>query len=294
MAETQPAGAIYDLGYQRYTGERLGRGYVFRTLLRFSFRSAFGLGRGEKAKTLPVLVVAVVYLPAMIQIGVASASGMTNFIHYANHLEFTAFLLALFAAAQAPELIVTDRQQGILSLYLSRPLRATDYALAKLAALTSAMLVLTLGPQLMLFLGRIFISDKPWPTFVAEWPKLVPIVGGTVMVSLFFAAIGLALSSLASRRGYASAAVISFFLLTAAMSVMIRAVAFGSLKRYAVLANPSSLVVGFTNWLFEIEALRRSAVGRADLPVTLYLYVMLGVTALAIALLLARYRRGEA
>jgi len=78
------------------------------------------------------------------------------------------------------------------------------------------------------------------------------------------------------------------------MSAMIRAVAFGSLKRYAVLANPSSLVVGFTNWLFEIEALRRSAVGRADLPGTLYLYVMLGVTALAIALLLARYRRGEA
>jgi ABC-2 type transport system permease protein len=294
MAESQTAGAIYDLGYQRYTGERRGRGYAFRTLLNFSFRSAFGIGRGEKAKSLPVLVAAVVYLPAMIQIGVASSSGMSQFLSYANQLQFTAFLLALFAAAQAPELIVTDRQQGILSLYLSRPLRAMDYALAKLVALTGAMLVLTLGPQLMMFLGRIFISDKPWPTFVAEWPKLMPIFGGTILVSLFFAAIGLGLSSLASRRGYATAGVIAFFLLTAAMSEMIRAVAFGNLKRYAVLANPSLLITGLTNWLFEIEALRRSGVGRADLPGTLYLYVMLTVTALATGLLLNRYRRGDA
>ena len=215
--DARNAGAIYDLGYQRYTGERRGRRYAFRTLLAFSFRSAFGIGRGEKSKTLPVLVTALVYMPALIQIGVASSSGMVNFISYANHLQFTSFLLALFAAAQAPELIVTDRQQGTLALYLSRPLRAVDYPMAKLAALTAAMLVLTLGPQLMLFLGRVFISDTPWPAFVAEWPKLFPIVGGTLLVSLFFAAIGLGLSSMASRRGYASAGVISFFLLTAAM-----------------------------------------------------------------------------
>ena len=294
MADVQTAGAIYDLGYQRYTGVRHGRGYAFRTLLLFSFRSAFGMGRGEKAKSLPVLVAAIVYLPALIQIGVASASNMTQFLNYADNLEFTAFLLALFAAAQAPELIVTDRQQGMLSLYLSRPLRGVDYALAKLVALTGAMLVLTLGPQLMLFLGRVFLSDKPWPTFVTEWPKLFPILGGTVMVSLFFAAIGLGLSSRASRRGYASASVISFFLLMTAMSSMIQVVASGNVKRYAVLANPTLLVKGYTSWLFEIEALRRSAVGRADLPGAAYLGVMAAVTALAVALLLNRYRRGDA
>ena len=168
MAEIQTAGAIYDLGYQRYSGVRHGRGYAFRTLLLFSFRSAFGLGRGERAKLLPVVVAGIVYLPAIIQIGLASASNMTQVLNYADNLEFTGFLLALFAAAQAPELIVTDRQQGMLSLYLSRPLRGVDYALAKLAALTGAMLVLTLGPQLVLFLGRVFLSDKPWPTFVTE------------------------------------------------------------------------------------------------------------------------------
>ena len=293
MAETERTGAIYDLGYQHYTGQRFGRGYAFRILLFFSFAAAFGRGRGEKAKIIPAIIGAIVFLPALIQIGVASASGMVNFISYANHLQFTAFLLALFTASQAPEMVVTDRQQGTLALYLSRPLRSFDYALAKLAGLTGAMLVLTLGPQTLLFLGRVFISDKPWTTFVAEYPKLVPIVGGTVMVSLFFASIGLGLAAYASRRGYASAGVIAFFLLTAAASTMVRAVAFGSVQRYAVLANPAGLVYGYTVWLFEIEARRRSDVGRADLPGHLYLYVILVVTAIAIAMLLRRYRRGD-
>lgn len=294
MAEPRVAGAIYDLGYQRYAGERLGRAAVFRTLTRFSFLTAFGIGRGEKAKSLPVLVMTVVYLPALLQIGIASANGMVNMIHYADHLQFTAFLLALFSAAQAPELIVTDRQQGMLSLYLSRPLRGMDYALAKLAALTGAMLVLTLGPQLMLFLGKVFISDKPWPAFVAEWTKLFPIVGGTVLVSLFFAAVGLGLSSFASRRGYATAGVIAFFLLTAAFAEMLRAVAFGAVQRYAVLANPVQLITGFATWLFVLEASRHSEVGRADLQGQLYLYVMLVVSGIGVALLLRRFRRGDA
>jgi ABC-2 type transport system permease protein len=263
-------------------------------LFGFSFQTAFGVGRGDKAKSMPALVVAAVYLPAIVMIGVASATGQTAAIGYAPFLQFTAFLLALFAAAQAPELIVADRQQGILSLYLSRPLKASDYALAKLAALTAAMLVITLGPQLLLFVGRVFLADAPWSAFKGEWAKLFPIVGGTLLTSLFIASIGLVLASFASRRGYGSAAEIVFFLLAPAVVEMFRAVTSGDVKRYSVLAHPVYLITGFTEWLFEIEARRRSAVGRADLPGQLYMYVMLAACALCITVLLRRYRRMEA
>ena len=158
-ADARAAGAIYDLGYQPYTGPRFGRWYAVRTLISYSFATVFGVGRGDKAKTIPTLIVALVYLPALVQVGVASATGVAALIQYSTYLEFTAFLIALFAAAQAPELIVTDKQQGVLSLYLSRPLKATDYAAAKLVALVLAMLVITLGPQLLLLLGRIFLGD---------------------------------------------------------------------------------------------------------------------------------------
>ena len=294
MSELRTAGAIYDLGYQHYSGARLGRWYAFRTLLAYSFRTAFGLGRGDKAKSLPVIIVALVYLPAMIQVAIASAAGMSQMIHYADHLEFTAFLLALYAAGQAPELIVSDKQQGVLTLYLSRPIRGTDYALAKLLAMSGAMLILTLGPQITLFLGVLFVSPTPWETFTKEWTKIFPIVGGTVVVSVFFAALGLSLSSMASRKGYASASVIAFFLLSAGFSEIVRNVGFGGIERYAVLGNTATLISGFAKWLFEVEARRRSAVGRADLPGTLYLYVILVITAIAIAMLLRRYRKGDA
>jgi ABC-2 type transport system permease protein len=294
MAEARTAGAIYDLGYQPYAGVRYGRGYVLRSLFRYSFNSAFGIGRGEKAKSMPALVVAAVYLPAIIQLGVASAMGVTSMLHYAAHLQFTAFLLALFAASQAPELIVSDKQNGVLSLYLSRPLKAADYALAKLGALAAAMLVITLGPQLLLFVGKVFIGTSPWAAFQAEWTKLFPILGGTLLVSLFIASIGLLLSSFASRRGYATASVIVFFLLAPAVVDMFRSVTSGSVKRYSILLHPIYLMTGFTDWLFDVEAKRRTDVGRADLPGSLYMYVMLVACALCIAAFVRRYRRAEA
>jgi ABC-2 type transport system permease protein len=294
MSDARAASAIYDLGYQPYTGHRFGRLHAFRSLFHFSFAGAFGVGRGEKAKSMPALIMTAVYLPAVVQVGVASASGITTFIQYAGYLRFTAFLIALFAAAQAPELIVTDKQHGVLSLYLSRPLTAMDYALAKLCALIAAMLVITLGPQMILFLGKVFIGASPWVAFKAEWTKLFPIIGGTLMTSIFIASIGLLLASFAARRGYATAAVIVFFLLLPPLVEMFRSVTSGDIKRYTVLFHPVYLIMGFADWLFDIEAKRYTAIGRAELPGQLYLYVMLAASALCITWLLRRVRRIEA
>lgn len=287
------AGAIYDLGYQQYTGERLGRSYAMRSLLAFSFKTAFGVGRGDKSKIIPAIVVAAVYLPALIQVFVANATGQASAVSYASHLQFTSFLVALFAAAQAPELVVTDRQYGVLSLYLSRPLRGSDYAFAKIIALFGAMLCLTLGPELLMFAGRVFLTSTPFATFKAEWTKLLPIFGGTILTSIFFASVGLFLASFASRRGYGSAAVIAFFLLLPAAASMFRNVTGGDIKRYAVLANPMLVIVGFANWLFDIQARRRSTIARVDLPGHDYMYVMLTVCVVCVALLVRRYRRIE-
>jgi ABC-2 type transport system permease protein len=293
MADSNVA-AIYDLGYQPYSGPRLGRMYALRSLLAYSFRTAFGVGRGDKAKTMPSLVVAAVYLPALVQVAIASATGMVNFIQYANYLEFTTVIIALFAASQAPELVVTDKQQGVLSLYLSRPLVAFDYAIAKVGALTCAMLVITLGPQLILLLGKIGIAASPWTALKSEWTKLFPIVGGTVLISLFIASIALLLASFASRRGYATASVIAFFLVLPPVIEMFRSVMSGDLKRYTLLVHPVYLIMGFANWLFDIEAKRHTAVGRADLPGSVYLLTIVGVCVVCVGVLLRRYRKVEA
>jgi ABC-2 type transport system permease protein len=293
MAETRAAGTIYDLGYQSYSGERLGRANAMWRLLQYSFRAAFGIGRGQRARLVPSIILLVVFIPVVAMLGVASLTGQLEMINFAQYLEFTAFLVALFAASQAPELVVPDRKNGVLALYLSRPLRGTDYALAKLGAIVLAMLVLTLVPQFAMWIGRVVLPPDAWAAFKIEYPKLLPIIGGTLGTALYMGSVGLAIASFCSRRAFANAGIIAYFLLLPAAVSIIHRLATGDAKRYIVLAHPVWLLTGFTNWLFDIEAQRRSAIGRAELPGSAYLWTLLGISAVFTALLLWRYRRSE-
>ncbi len=299
------AGTIYDLGYQHYDGPRLGRWPVIRTLAAFSFRTAFGTGRGNKAQIIPYLVLLLVYLPAVIMVGIASALGRPEAINYAQYLPAVTFLLALFTAAQSAEVIVTDRQYGVLALYLSRALGTTDYIAAKLIAFTGALLVLTLGPQLVLFSGKVLIATSPWDAWKSNYKDLLPIFGGTILAACYMSFIGLALASFAARRAYAAASVIAFFVLMPAVANIARVIITDPDKqRYTVLGNPFIVITGFANWLFDVQANARvpnqlgargaaRTLARAALPGQYYLYVMIGTCVIALTLLILRYRRTE-
>ena len=67
--------------------------------------------------------------------------------------------MLLFCAIVAPELVSRDLRSGVLPLYFSRPLRPADYALAKLAALVSAVTLLFAAGQIIMFLGAAFTLD---------------------------------------------------------------------------------------------------------------------------------------
>src|SRR5450755_1406419 len=60
------SGVIHDIGYQHYDGPRLGRPAIIRALCWHSLRSAFGLGRGVKAKIVPVITFVIMCLPAIV------------------------------------------------------------------------------------------------------------------------------------------------------------------------------------------------------------------------------------
>jgi ABC-2 type transport system permease protein len=300
------AGTIYDLGYQHYEGPRYGRWHVIRTLAAFSFRAAFGRGRGGKAQVIPYIVMALVFLPAIVQIGIASATGQPTMINYASYLPSVTFFLALFAAAQAPEVIVADRQYGVLSLYLSRSLSTVDYVAAKLIAFVGAMLAITLGPQMLLFFGKIIVSTDPWAMFTSTYKDLWPILGGTFVAACYMAFIGLALGSLAARRAYASASVIAFFVFMPAIGGIANSIIQNpDDRRYTILAQPFMVMTGFANWLWDVHTSPRQvpnqfgargaarALSRAGLPNEYYLYVVLGTCVVALVILALRYRKTE-
>src|SRR5688572_23060496 len=112
------AGTIYDIGYRNYEGARLGRGYAFRTLYVHSLRTAFGMGRGGKALIAPWALFAIILFPALVTTMVAGMSGgmMKNLIDYHDYFQFVSLMLALFCAAQAPELVSNDQHNRVLPL----------------------------------------------------------------------------------------------------------------------------------------------------------------------------------
>jgi hypothetical protein len=65
---------IHDIGYQRYDGPRLGRGYAARSLFTHGLRVAFGLGRSAKAKIFPWIIIGMVSAIALI-VAVTRAQG---------------------------------------------------------------------------------------------------------------------------------------------------------------------------------------------------------------------------
>lgn len=293
MAETttRSAGTIYDLGYQHYQGERLGRANAVRTLTGYSFRAAFGRGRGEKAVIIPLIMILLAFGPAFIQITLAAAMKQPTLIRFEQQFQAVGILLALFVAAQAPELVSTDRQHRVLPLYLSRAIHATDYAFAKLIAFFGALMILTAGPELAMWVAKILLDPSPKQGFLDNWHSLAPIVGGSVVASLYLASIGLTLASFAARRAFGSAAVIAFFLLMPAASGITGEILKGDARRWSLLGNPFVSIVGFSNWLFDIQAKRRTAVGAANLPGEAYLYMMAGTAIVAMTIFVLRYHK---
>ena len=204
-------GVIYDRGYRRYDGPRLGRLQIVRALCWHSFRSAFGIGRGPKAKIVPVIAFVLMCLPAVIN-AVAVARGGSAVVDYGTYvLPLRIIILTIFVAVQAPELVSRDIRSRVLPLYFSRPMHRGDYPVAKLAAFILACVALLDLPLVLLYLGNILSASG------GAWFQTKELAGGLavgLMWAVLVGAISLALASLSGRRAYATGIVAIFFFLT--------------------------------------------------------------------------------
>jgi ABC-2 type transport system permease protein len=253
MSETSAAGVIHDLGYRRYDGPRLGRAQIVRALTWHSFRSAWGIGRGIKAKIVPILAVIAMCLPAFAN-AFAVARGQPRLFGYDVYVpQLRVVVLIVFISAQAPELVSRDLRSHVLPLYFSRPLRRGDYPLAKYIALTAACLLLIEVPLLILYVGTI-ASAKSAHGVWAQTKALIPGLGVGLMWAVLIAAFGLFLASLTGRRAYATGIVaISCFLTWTLSLLLIQAeggmTATSTGARIAGLFSPFTILDGVRIWL---------------------------------------------
>ena len=206
-----PPGAarIFEGGYRRYDGQRLGAGHAFNSLRRHTLQRVLGLRRRATAKILPILTIVLAYLPAAVFVGVIALipeRRLTDFIipPYGDYYGYVTLAIFLFVSFVAPEALCPDRRFRVLSLYLASPLTRTTYLLAKAAAIASVLCVVTVGPTLLLLIGRVFQGAGPdGPGGVAL--VLVRILAAGVAVSAIYTAVSMAIASVTDRRAFASA-----------------------------------------------------------------------------------------
>src|SRR5436190_6172782 len=274
-------GSIYDLGYQSYTGPRLGRRHAVWALFVYSLRGAFGIGRSGRAKLAPFGFAFLALLPALVAVGLAALasqtgrpSGVESPIRYETYLAFSETLLILFCAAQAPELVGRDQRYSVLPLYFSRALRRADYALAKLAALITALLLVFLVPEALMFAGQVLASKDVPAAFVDNVPAVPPVLAVGACAAIVLGGISLALASFTPRRAYATAAIIASFVVPPIIASIVTDLSAGSLSTAAVLLDPTDLLDGANAWLFG-QSNGNDVLAASGLPEVVFVPVLL-------------------
>jgi ABC-2 type transport system permease protein len=218
---TERQGEVYDLGYQRYDGPREGRRRAQRAIFENGVRTVLGLGRGPKAKILPILLLVGAMLPAFIFIIILSLTGDggADFIPgHGDYYQVIATILLIFSAIMAPELLVSDRRDNIIHLYLVRPLTATDYVLGRFLAFFVIVLALAYSGQILLLGGLLLTSSDPWQYLQDNWADIPRFLAAGVLVALFITIIPMAVASFINRRAYAAVVVIGLFFISSGVA----------------------------------------------------------------------------
>jgi ABC-2 type transport system permease protein len=305
LASTE-TGVIHDIGYRRYTGRRLGRVQIIRALYWHSLRSAFGIGRGAKAKIVPVITFVVICLPAVAN-AVGVAQGQPRLFPYDTYVfQLRVVVMIIYIAAQAPELVSRDLRSHVLPLYFCRPLRRMDYPLAKLAAFITACLAMIEIPLLLLYVGTIAQAHSG----SAIWHQTKALIPGLLvglMWAVLLASIGLALASLSGRRAYATGAIAIFFFLTWVLAGILIAVTQRNVVRavrapkglqvpttathLSGLVSPFTTLDGVRQWLGGTSPTFLPGVGHYG---PLYGVMLLVLLAASVGGLFARYRKAGA
>jgi len=289
--------SIYDLGYRRYEGARLGRRQAVLALYRESLRAAFGLGRSTGAKIGPAVLIAIALVPALIQlvVGALFPAGDIELVSHEGYYSGVKYLLALYVGIVAPDIVGRDQRTRSLTLYFTRAITRTDYALGKLAAMTTAMLAITLLPQMLLFIGNA-LSVEDFGKYASEnWDELFPIIGTALFGSWLIASIGTLIAAQTPQRAFATVGIIVAFLLPIPFATILVEEIDAGWTDFAVFLSPMELVDGLTYWMF------RKAPPESDTIVAMTDFAMFwfGVAAAIFALtctglLIRRYHRVQA
>ncbi|MFD0371658.1 ABC transporter permease [Streptomyces sp. NPDC127114] len=285
---------IHNIGYRSYDGPRLGRGAARQALFSQSLRGAYGLGRSAKSKVLPMLLFAVMCVPALIIVAVAVVTKSSKLaIEYTQYAIYLQMVIAIYVAAQAPQSVSRDLRFRTVPLYFAGPIERTDYVLAKYGAMASALFLLTASPLLILWIGSLLAKMD----FGDQTQMFGQGLLSVALLSLLFGGIGLVMAALTPRRGFGVAAVIATLVISYGAVTTLQGIAYStdniSAVKWIGLFSPITLIGGVQSAF--LGAPTPFPGGEAAAPGAgvgaVYLLVVLALVAGSYGVLMRRYRK---
>jgi ABC-2 type transport system permease protein len=288
-------GAVYDRGYRPYEGPRGRRGAATFALYKASMRRALGIRRSWRQKVAPFTLLAIVTIPAIVNVGIGYVTRdrfLTDrfvIITYREYVGVSSALL-LFVALVAPDVVCPDRRQHVLPLMFARPITGVDYVLAKLGAIATILFAFSFLPQVVLFVGNMLVSDSALDYFTGHLGVIWQVTLAVALLAVYYAVIGVAISSLTDRRIVAGASIIGLFLVTsiaAGIFVGDPQINGGSA---AALVNVLAMPLYLRDVIFLGHVSRNSPLSGVQHGALLALLVYIAVVLAGAAVLLRRYR----
>ena len=294
---TTEQGAVYDLGYEPYHGERRGRKGARLTIWADGNRRVLGLRRKARRKVMPWLLIAIALLPAIVSVGIAFIvpAGVSNEFNLADanasFFQLGGTIVMLFTALAAPELLIPDRRYGVLSMLSSRPLTSSDYLAARFASNITVVGGFLLIPQILLFIGQAGTDpDGLVQGIINSAPTIPKILAVTAIYITAFVPLGFMISSLVQRKSIAASVFLAVIIgLTAFAEAIVRNSVLPGGRWMALLA-PINTADAANNWVFG-SINNDSLLAAADIHPALGIAALVVIGSAAVMVSVWQYRR---
>jgi ABC-2 type transport system permease protein len=287
-------GAVFDLGYKPYEGTRLGRSGAIRAMIKDGMRRVMGIRRKARRKVYPWTLVAFAVLPAVVFVGLAfslsafSPDAESPFGGHAEYMGLTGAIVMLFLALAAPELLISDREEGVLSVYSSRPMTAWDYIGARAGALFAVVASFVLFPNILMYLGFAALdADGLGSALVGNLGDLGKVLMATTAYIVGYGAPALLISTYAKRTGPAAGIYLAIMFGSAGFAEAFQDVNFTG-ARYGTLLSFLQHPEVIRSWVF--DQTQTAAPINAGFEPWASLLVIILVAVISVILMYRRYR----
>jgi ABC-2 type transport system permease protein len=251
-------GVVYDLGYSPHEGPRLGRPAAIRAMVVDGTRRVLGLRRKAWTKVLPWALIAAAIVPAAWVVALSFVvagfrlEDAGPFGDPAEFFQMIGLLAMFFVALVGPTLLIPDRENGVLAIYASRPVRAADYLLARSLTLLGLTALFMLIPHTILYFGISALYVEGFRAGLVEHGAKIPEILGTIAAYVIgYGAPALLVALFVRRVVIATGVYILAMILTAAtIEAMPRAtelLVFRIMAPLMLFWNPLSV----RDWLFD-------------------------------------------